>query len=160
MLALAEVIVQTRAAAERHDAVATCGKVTVSPNGVNAIPSHVRAWLDARGSRADDVRAVVADLAAVAERHRGTLAEESWTDPTSFDGDLARRLAALLDDAPLLDTGAGHDAGILAAAGVPTAMLFVRNPTGVSHSPAEFAERTDCLAGVAALTAVLEELAS
>ena len=60
-------------------------------------------------------------------------------------------LAALLDDAPVLDTGAGHDAGILAAAGIPTAMLFVRNPTGVSHSPAEFAERDDCLAGVDAL---------
>jgi N-carbamoyl-L-amino-acid hydrolase len=57
-----------------------------------------------------------------------------------------------------LATGAGHDAGILSAAGVPTAMLFVRNPTGVSHSPAEFAERDDCLAGVAALTAVAQEL--
>ena len=41
----------------------------------------------------------------------------------------------------MLATGAGHDAGILAAAGVPAAMLFVRNPTGVSHSPAEHAER-------------------
>jgi len=38
-------------------------------------------------------------------------------------------------------------------------MLFVRNPTGVSHSPAEFATRDDCLAGVEALTTVLEELA-
>jgi N-carbamoyl-L-amino-acid hydrolase len=38
-------------------------------------------------------------------------------------------------------------------------MLFVRNPTGVSHSPAEHAERADCLAGVEALTAVAAELA-
>ena len=45
----------------------------------------------------------------------------------------------------MLATGAGHDAGILANAGVPAAMLFVRNPTGVSHSPAEHAERDDCL---------------
>ena len=43
---------------------------------------------------------------------------------------------------------AGHDAGILSAAGIPTAMLFVRNPTGVSHSPAEHAEMADCLVGV------------
>ena len=57
-----------------------------------------------------------------------------------------------------MPTGAGHDAGILAAE-VPTAMLFVRNPTGVSHSPAEHAEAADCLAGVAALATVLEELA-
>ena len=60
---------------------------------------------------------------------------------------------------PVLPTGAGHDAGILASAGVNTAMLFVRNPTGVSHSPHEHAERDDCLAGVEALTAVLRELA-
>ena len=58
-------------------------------------------------------------------------------------------------DVPLLGTGAGHDAGILAAAGIPTAMLFVRNPTGISHSPAEYAERDDCLAGVEALAAGL-----
>ena len=38
-------------------------------------------------------------------------------------------------------------------------MLFVRNPTGISHSPAEHAERDDCLAGVEALTAVAAELA-
>ena len=42
-------------------------------------------------------------------------------------------------DWPVIPTAAGHDAGILSAAGIPTAMLFVRNPTGVSHSPAEHA---------------------
>ena len=56
-------------------------------------------------------------------------------------------------------TQAGHDAGILSAAGIPTAMVFVRNPTGVSHSPDEHAETVDCLAGVAALADVLSELA-
>jgi N-carbamoyl-L-amino-acid hydrolase len=45
------------------------------------------------------------------------------------------------------------------AAAVPAAMLFVRNPTGVSHSPAEAATVADCVAGVEALTAVLQELA-
>jgi N-carbamoyl-L-amino-acid hydrolase len=55
---------------------------------------------------------------------------------------------------------AGHDAGVLQAAGVPSAMLFVRNPTGVSHSPAEHADMADCLAGVEALARTLERLAS
>ena len=49
---------------------------------------------------------------------------------------------------PVIPTAAGHDAGILSAAGIPTAMLFVRNPTGVSHSPLETASMDDCLAGV------------
>jgi N-carbamoyl-L-amino-acid hydrolase len=60
--------------------------------------------------------------------------------------------------APVLPTGAGHDAGVLAAR-IPTAMLFVRNPAGVSHSPAEHADLPDCEAGVRALAAVLENLA-
>ncbi|MDN5751604.1 MAG: allantoate amidohydrolase, partial [Pseudonocardia sp.] len=159
MLVFAEVVLAARAAAVAHDAVATCGKVAVAPGGVNAIPSLVTGWLDARGADVDRVRAVVADVAAVVSGHGGTLAEESWTGPVGFDPHLGARLAALLGDAPVLDTGAGHDAGILAAAGVATAMLFVRNPTGVSHSPAEHAEPDDCAAGVAALAAVLEELA-
>ena len=39
-------------------------------------------------------------------------------------------------------------------------MLFVRNPTGVSHSPDELAETADCLAGVEALADTLAKLAS
>jgi N-carbamoyl-L-amino-acid hydrolase len=39
-------------------------------------------------------------------------------------------------------------------------MLFVRNPTGISHSPAEFAELADCLAGVEALAAVMTDWVS
>ena len=69
------------------------------------------------------------------------------------------RLAGLLGGVPVIGTGAGHDAGILAAAGIPAAMIFVRNPTGISHSPAEWAEPDDCLAGVGALATVLADLA-
>jgi N-carbamoyl-L-amino-acid hydrolase len=157
MLTLATAIAAARGAAERHDSVATVGKVLVEPNGVNAIPSRVRAWLDARGADEQNVRAVVAEVAAASAVDA---VEESFTGSTAFDANLVQRLAARLDDAPVLATGAGHDAGILAAAGVPAAMLFVRNPTGVSHSPDEFAEQADCLAGVDALTDVLTDLAN
>ena len=81
---------------------------------------------------------------------------------STLDRDLAARLDACLRARGLepaaLPTAAGHDAGALAAA-VPTAMLFVRNPTGVSHSPAEHAGEADCEAGVHALALVLEDLA-
>src|SRR5206468_2564217 len=70
----------------------------------------------------------------------------------------AREIASELGEVPVLPTGAGHDAGILSAV-VPTAMLFVRNPSGVSHSPAESASLDDCVAGIEALATVLEELA-
>lgn len=160
MLALAGVIGVAREAARRHDGLATCGKVRVVPNGVNAIPSEVSVWLDARGRAAEPVRAIVAEVERRVRTAGGTLHAESWTDRTAFDGELADRLCGLLQDAPLMETGAGHDAGVLAAAGIRTAMLFVRNPTGVSHSPHEHAEDEDCRAGVRALTAVLAELVS
>jgi beta-ureidopropionase / N-carbamoyl-L-amino-acid hydrolase len=154
MLALAQLIMRARESAQRHGGVATIGKLVVEPNGVNAIASHVRAWLDARGPNDAVPRAIANDLVDI-----GAITEESWTGETAFDGPLRQRLAGVLGDVPVLATGAGHDAGILAAAGIPTAMIFVRNPTGISHSPAEFAEREDCLAGVNALIAVLEQLA-
>jgi N-carbamoyl-L-amino-acid hydrolase len=154
MLHLAGAVTAARRAAREHDALATIGKLRVEPNGVNAIPSRVTAWLDARGPVEADVRSVVAAVGAAA----GTdPVEESWTGATTFDAGLRDRLAALLA-APVLPTGAGHDAGILSAAGIPTAMLFVRNPTGVSHSPHEHADPADCHRGVEALARVVEEL--
>jgi N-carbamoyl-L-amino-acid hydrolase len=72
----------------------------------------------------------------------------------TFDTTLRERIQA-----PSLSTAAGHDAAILQDAGVPSAMIFVRNPTGVSHAPGEYAERDDCLAAVDALATILRELA-
>ncbi|MHB8186638.1 MAG: allantoate amidohydrolase [Dermatophilaceae bacterium] len=155
MLALATTVLAAREAATAHGCVATVGKVRVEPNGVNAIPSRVTAWLDARGPGEAAVRSVVE---AVGRQSGGITVEESWTPETVFDVPLAQRLSALLEDAPTLATGAGHDAGVLAAAGLSAAMLFVRNPTGISHSPVEFAEREDCHRGVEALARVTEEL--
>ncbi|MGX7680001.1 allantoate amidohydrolase [Jatrophihabitans sp. DSM 45814] len=158
MLALADVLVQTRTMAERFDVLGTCGKLHVEPNGVNAIPSSVTGWLDARGADPGYVQAFVESLDDVVTRFGGSMRQESWTDETMLDLALAERLSVLLGNSPMMPTGAGHDAGILANAGVPTAMLFVRNPTGVSHSPLEHAERSDCLAGVDALAAAIAEL--
>jgi N-carbamoyl-L-amino-acid hydrolase len=152
---LARAVLAARSEAELRGALATIGRVRVEPGGTNAVPSLVQAWLDARAPEEDVVRAVVDGVAHAA----GTSAhEESWTPVVEFEAGLRDRLAALLGGAPVLATGAGHDAGILASAGIQAAMLFVRNPTGVSHSPAEHASHDDCLAGVEALAAVLEEL--
>jgi N-carbamoyl-L-amino-acid hydrolase len=158
MIGLATTVLAARAAAAENGCVATVGKTLVTPGGVNAIPSAVTAWLDVRGADEARVRGTVAEIAAAAGDADGDIREESWTPVTRFDDQLITQLRGLLPDAPLLGTGAGHDAGILAGAGIPAAMLFVRNPTGISHSPAEFAEPDDCLAGVEALAAVLAEL--
>jgi len=159
MLGYARLVLAAREAAERHQSLATIGKVLTVPNGVNAIASKVTAWLDARGADPDRLRLLVADLAELAGAEGGRLLPESWTELTAFEPELIQRVSRVLPEAPVLATGAGHDAGILANAGVPTAMLFVRNPTGISHSPAEHAELADCHQGVRALTEVVAELA-
>ena len=155
---------QARLAEQR----ATFGRVEVTPNGTNAVPSQVLAWLDARCSSDDAlaelVETVTRQATERAERDGTsvTVTPESVSAAVSFDADLAARIAADHEegDWPVLPTAAGHDAGILSAQGIPTAMLFVRNPTGVSHSPAEAASMPDCLAGVHALAETLERLAT
>jgi N-carbamoyl-L-amino-acid hydrolase len=168
MLTYANTVLAARKKAKLGGAVATFGRLVVEPNGTNAIPSRVRAWLDVRAP-ADDILATVTQeiIKAAGERagRDGTAVaaeRESHTPIVEFDHGLRNLLAGRLRQSfgavPVLPTGAGHDAGVLAAA-VPTAMLYVRNPSGVSHAPGEHAEERDCLAGVTALADVLQELA-
>jgi N-carbamoyl-L-amino-acid hydrolase len=168
MLAFASSVHSARAEAAAHDAVATFGKVIVAPNGANAIPSEVRAWLDARAADEATLTALVNEISAAAQQHAAVdsvtldVIAESITPIVEFpEGPRARLTKALshLGDIPVLPTAAGHDAGILSAK-VPTAMLFVRNPTGVSHSPAEYAEMADCNRGALALAEVMTDWVS
>ena len=169
MLPFAATVLAARERAQSLGTLATFGKIVAEPGGVNAISSSVRAWLDARAPDQPGLDRTVAGIRSAAEHaaqeHSVALAvtAESRTPPVSFDPALRDRISTLLTaagtDAPVLPTGAGHDAGVLAAR-VPAAMLFVRNPTGTSHAPDEHADTGDCQAGVAALAAVLEDLAS
>ncbi|GGV52451.1 Zn-dependent hydrolase [Streptomyces longisporoflavus] len=167
MLSYAETVLAARREAELAGAVATFGKIAVEPNGVNAIPSLVRGWLDSRAADQESLDTVVTGIEKAAreyaDRHGIDLdvVRESFTPVVEFEDALRDELGRLLGGerpVPVLGTGAGHDAGILSGS-IPTAMLFVRNPTGVSHSPAEFAAEDDCVAGVTALADVLEGLA-
>ena len=162
MLPFAAVALAARDEAANHGGVATVGRVHVLPNGTNAVPSSVTCWLDARAPDQQAVDAVVraveeqARARADAEGVRLLVAAESVSSAVEFSAALRAAMHATLGGVPDLGTGAGHDAGVLAAS-VATGMLFVRNPTGISHSPQEFAERADCLAGVAALAAVMAD---
>ncbi|MEV6959218.1 allantoate amidohydrolase [Streptomyces sp. NPDC051207] len=169
MLPYAETVLAARREASLAGAVATFGKIAVEPNGVNAIPSLVRGWLDSRAADQAGLDRVVDGVERAARAYAAAhgvdldVVRESFTPVVEFDHALRDELARILGTdtdlkVPVLGTGAGHDAGILSGR-VPTAMLFVRNPTGVSHSPAESAAEDDCVAGVLALADVLEGLA-
>ncbi len=167
MLTYAMTALAANKQARLADARATFGRVETTPNSTNSVPSRVTAWLDARTADEEALARLVAEVTRLAteraERDGTSVAvvAESVSGSVGFDRDLAGRIARDHEggDWPVLPTQAGHDAGILSAAGIPTAMLFVRNPTGVSHSPAEEAGTADCLAGVQALADTLERLA-
>jgi beta-ureidopropionase / N-carbamoyl-L-amino-acid hydrolase len=159
MIGCAHLVLAVRAAAERHNSLATIGKINIRPGGVNAIAGAATAWLDARAAEEAALSATLAQIGEHVSSADAAMTEESRTPETVFDDALVTRLNSVLDGAPVMSTGAGHDAGILSNTGVPAVMIFVRNPTGVSHSPAEWAEPDDCLAGVSALTRVLADLA-
>lgn len=164
MVAAAGVVLEVRsAAAAVPGARATVGRLVPVPGGTNVIPSRVELWVDVRhqedtvtAALVDEIRARADEISA-AEGCAVSIVEESLSRTTSFSRDLSTQFASALDGAPMLATGAGHDAGVLAAR-MRTAMLYVRNPTGVSHSPEEHAEPADCEAGAVALADVLQGL--
>src|SRR5215208_1079142 len=132
---------------ERADAL-----VEVEPGAVNVVPARVMASVDARAATAEQLDALVETIDF----------EPAWRqDPIAMSGPPLEALRAVLPNAPDLVSGAGHDAMVLAAAGVATAMLFVRSLNGgVSHSPEERSSKRDVDLGVEALTAALRRLAA
>jgi N-carbamoyl-L-amino-acid hydrolase len=141
-------------------AVATVGRISALPGSTNQVPGEARFSLDVRAPHVaalDRVREGV----RVAARADGV--EPEWScesaDPGCvFDSGLRSALhgAARAEGVPAIDLAAyaGHDAGVLARH-LPAAMLFVRNPTGISHNPAEGASEEDCLAACAVLARTL-----
>jgi beta-ureidopropionase / N-carbamoyl-L-amino-acid hydrolase len=164
MVAAAGCVLVVRELALRHDDVrATVGRIQPVPGGTNVVASRVEVWVDVRHPDDAVAAAVVAALGvraeeiAAAEGCTASLVEESLSGSTSFDPALRDELAGLLGNAPVLPSGAGHDAGVLADH-VPTAMLFVRNPSGISHAPDEHVDRPDLDRGAVALATTLEHL--
>jgi N-carbamoyl-L-amino-acid hydrolase len=161
MVAAAQIVTAIRdLALGVNDSRATVGRLTAIPGGTNVIASRVDVWIDVRhpddgtvGSLIEQIRAL-ATLIARQEGCEAELKEESFSPTATFDAGMQRDLATIVPNTPLMASGAGHDAGVLSAH-VPSAMLFVRNPTGISHSPEEFAEAADCEAGAEALADVL-----
>ncbi len=160
--AAATVLAARRLMSDHPEGVATVGRIAAYPGGTNVIASSAELWLDARVGVAAQTSALVDELLAAARQEAEledcllVVRRESFSDEVTFDPSLGLELAALLG-VPSIPTGAGHDAGVLAPE-VPTAMVFVRNPSGVSHSPAEHVETADCLAGVQALADALVAL--
>lgn len=166
MLPAASVVAAARRIAVKVEgARATVGRIVPKPGGTNVIASTVQLWLDARVTGTDRARPMVEEIAAAAREAAAeegcevTITEESYSGSVTFDTGLREDLHRVVGEVPELPTGAGHDAAILAEH-VPAGMLYVRNPTGISHAPEEFAEDADIAQGARALADVLQQWAS
>ena len=134
----------------REPAVATVGAIEVEPNAANVVPARVTVAVDAR---APDAAALDELIAAIG------FEPSSRLDPVAMSGPPFEALCELLPEAPRLVSGAGHDAMVLAAAGVPTGMLFVRSLNGgVSHCPEELSSNEDIELAVDVLTSAVARL--
>jgi acetylornithine deacetylase/succinyl-diaminopimelate desuccinylase-like protein len=134
----------------REPAVATVGAIEVEPNAMNVVPARVTVAVDARAPDAAGLDELIAAIG---------FEPGSRIDPVAMSGPPFDALAELLPDAPRLVSGAGHDAMVLAAAGVPTGMLFVRSLNGgVSHCPEELSSEEDIDLAVDVLTSALARL--
>ena len=134
----------------RDGAIATVGALEVVPGATNVVPGRVTASVDARAPTAESLEALIAAIGF----------EPAWRqNPVAMSGPPLEALRAALPEAPELVSGAGHDAMVLAAAGVPTAMLFVRSLNGgASHCPDELSSAEDIALAVDALTETLIRL--
>jgi allantoate deiminase len=144
-------------AVESHGVVATVGEAHVRPGAANVIPGRARLSLDVR--HADD-SARAAAVGALRERAQAIAAARGlaveWesvqeTPAVACDPALTEALAAAVAEAGhevvRLESGAGHDAAMMAAV-APVAMLFVRCAGGVSHHPDESATTEDVAAAI------------
>jgi allantoate deiminase len=155
LVAAAEFVLHARdVAVGIEGAVATVGQVTVEPGGTNVIPGRVVVSVDARAPDSERL-----------DRLAGTLEIEGSirTQPSPMSPEIRAALLAEVEVLGLpaleLHSGAGHDAGILASAGIPSGMLFVRSLNGgVSHNPAELSSEEDIALAVDALTGALRRL--
>jgi len=153
----AEGILRVRDAARSIEgAVATVGKLAIEPGAENVIPGRVRLLVDARAPDSDRLEALVAAIGLEPSYRTGPIpmAEELRL---VLRQEIEQRSLAAVE----LPSGAGHDAGILAAAGVPSAMLFVRSLNGgVSHCPEELSSAEDIELAVEVLSAALGRLSA
>jgi allantoate deiminase len=155
LIAAAEYVLRVRDTTFAIDgAAATVGQIAVEPGATNVIPARVRLSVDARAPDAERLDRLVAEL---------ELEPDFRLEPAPLEGEPRSALRTELEARGLpvveLSSGAGHDAAVLAAAGVPSAMLFVRSLNGgVSHSPDELSSSEDIELAVDVLAGTLSQL--
>jgi allantoate deiminase len=158
-----------RLARDTSGLVATVGRINAKPGATNVIAGEARLTLDVRHG-SDNVRTgAVENLIRLAEqisRRRGlsishnTLSNQQAVpmDPILMN-EIEEAIRKTGCEPHHMVSGAGHDAMILAEK-VPTGMIFLRTPGGISHDPAESVEVEDVAKAIECGLHLLDQIAS
>lgn len=148
-------------------AVATAGKVEVTPNAVNIIPGEVTVYVDVRdiyeNTRDELIELIIEQSHLIANKHHVNVEhiENVRIKPIPIEKEnqeiLAKAFSKLNIPAYYLPSGAGHDA-MIAGTKIPVAMIFVRSKAGISHHPDEWTSLADCVTGARVLKQTIEDL--
>src|SRR3954453_17711432 len=172
LLAAAELAIALRERAIRiAGAVVTVGKLTIADAAANVIPGQVTISIDARCPTAEGLEQLIDGLGEACEQVAassgcGVTLDPVWRSrPVPMServGDAIRHAAAAAGlELADLSSGGGHDAGILAEAGVDSGMLFVRSRNGgVSHRPEELTDEEDVATAIQLLAGTLATLSA
>jgi hydantoinase/carbamoylase family amidase len=154
LVAAAEYVLRVREVAAGIDgAVATVGQLRVEPGAANVVPERVRLLVDARAPDQQRLDRLIAEL-GLEDAHY--VIPPVQLSPPVLREEVERRGLPVVE----LPSGAGHDAGVLAVAGVEASMLFVRSLNGgASHSPQEYSSDEDIELAVDVLTSALRRIA-
>lgn len=148
-------------------AVATVGKLEVSPNGINVIPEKVTMHVDIRDIHEETrdrlLEQIVTEAKNIADKRKVNLIIKQNTRiapipiDIAFQSTLAESLGKFAIKPTYIPSGAGHDAMILGRH-IPVAMLFVRSKDGISHNPKEWSSLNDCVKGIHVLKDFVEKM--
>ena len=149
--------------------LATVGKIEAKPGATNVIAAEAYLTLDVRHSSDETRTRAVHDLVRQAHEiatRRGLLVRQHTLlsqnavamDPFLVDA-IERAMTKTGCKPHRMVSGAGHDAMILAEK-IPSAMIFLRSPGGISHDPAESVVREDVEKAIACGLHLLDHLAA
>ena len=164
LLAAAELALSLeKIALQTEKLVATVGKIDVKPGSSNVIPAKVSFSIDIRHPedeiRQKSVDKVLQQAKMIAKKRN--LVFEYQQNTIHYSTKMNQRFIDILrdisPDTPMLSSGAGHDAMIMAEF-TPTVMLFVRSPNGISHSPEEIVFEEDVAAALELTVKFLRKL--
>ena len=165
LAAAAEVVLEIeRLAHSQDDLVATVGRIQAEPGAINVIAGAVHLTLDVRHPKdTPALRLSNTCKTTLSKYATNAMCTSTWQDlseqaATPLEPTLIASLRQLLPHAPTMISGAGHDAMVIAKT-IPSALLFVRSPKGISHHPDETVLEPDVAAAIDAVRRLVLHLA-